>query len=60
MDAVLGRLLMVSQRVEMRIPVFAGKVSSRRNCRELIGRGVAFGGGFEGEYRPPVKEMDGT
>lgn len=48
MDAVLGRLLVVLRRVEMRIPIFVGKVSSGRHCRELIGSGVAFGGGFWG------------
>jgi len=57
MDAILGRPLVVPQRVETWTPTIVGKVSPGKNFRELMKKSVAFGGHVEGEYLPPVKEM---
>ena len=57
MDAVLGRPLVVPQRVETRTSTTVGKVSPGKNYSELMKTSVAFGGHVKGEYLPPVKEM---
>ncbi|KAF6230436.1 hypothetical protein HO133_004779 [Letharia lupina] len=56
-DAVLGRPLVVPQRVERKPSTIVGKVSPGRNYMELMRTSMAFGGSFEGDCLPPVKEM---
>jgi 1,6-anhydro-N-acetylmuramate kinase len=57
MEAILGRPLVVPQQVESDTPVIVGKVSPGRNYRQLMKMSVGFGGNFEGEYLPAVREM---
>lgn len=57
MEAILGRPLVVPQRVETDTLTVVGKVSPGRNYRELLRKSVAFGGHIPGEYLPEVREM---
>lgn len=57
LEAILGRPLVVPQRVETPTPTIVGKISPGKNYRELLRRSVAFGGHVKGEYLPPVKKM---
>lgn len=57
MNTVLGRPLMVPQGTDKETRNIMGKFSPRREHPELTRKSVAFGGNFEGEYLPPVKEM---
>ncbi|KAI5791936.1 UPF0075 domain protein [Geopyxis carbonaria] len=57
MEAIMGRPLVVPQQVETQTPVIVGKISAGKNYRELMKMSVAFGGEWEGEYLPAVREM---
>ncbi|BFZ63805.1 hypothetical protein YB2330_004937 [Saitoella coloradoensis] len=59
MEAVLGRPLLVPQRVENRIPTIVGKIAPGPNFREIMTKTIDFGRGFEDEngYLPAVKDM---
>ena len=57
MDAILGRPLIVPDRVESKEPVIVGKVSPGLNYRALQCRAVEFGRGYEKQaYLPPVRK----
>lgn len=58
MDAILGRPLIVPDRVESKDPVIVGKINAGPNYRQLQLKSAAFGKGYEhAPYLPPVRKL---
>ena len=55
MEAIVGRPMLVPQRVENRDPVVVGKITPGDNFREVMMRGMNFGAGQK-ELKP-VREL---
>jgi hypothetical protein len=55
MEAIVGRPMLVPQRVETREPCVVGKITPGANFREMMTRGMEFGKGYK--ELPPVKNL---
>ena len=61
MEAIVGRPMLVPQRVETRDPCVVGKITPGVNFRPLMTMGMEFGKGYEDPktgYLPPVRSLE--